>query len=249
MITIGSYLYILAGLEGNIYKSNGVDAILIGKIPLSVADTSGGKYLEPYPGAIIHFKGRLFFGLSVGGTGNIAGMGVWSLNETSKGNILTLEHTISTASDGASSVVKIGALLGITRDQMVVGWRDASTYGIDRTATTTYGTANTYVAYFDTPLYLVGTILNKRVFTQIEFQFARKLAANECIRIQYRTTLSDSFTTINTWVHTAATSAKLIGAVDSHSDSVNIPACEFIQLRVYLVGTTTSSQLKNIVLR
>lgn len=249
MMTIGSYLYIAAGIEGKIYKSNGSDAVLIAQIPAYVADLSGGKYIEVLPGAFINYKGRPTFGLSVGGTGNIAGMGVWSLQETSKGNILTLDHTISTTSDGYDEVLKIGSLLGITRDQLVVGRRDASSYGVERTATTTYGTANTYVAYFDSPFYKVGTPFNKRTFTDLEIQFADTLAANEGIKIQYRNTLTGTFTTIGTYAYTAATGVTTIGAVSSHRVTPDIPACEFLQFRVFLTGTTTSAKFKNITLR
>lgn len=127
MININNYLYILAGLEGNIYKSNGVSASLIGKIPRSMADYTAGKYLVPYPGAICEYKGKLTFGVSGDGTSTtIGGCGVYSLSETAKGNILNLEHTISTTSDGSDEILQIGSLLPITRDQLVVGWRDGS---------------------------------------------------------------------------------------------------------------------------
>lgn len=242
LLTIGSYLYILAGVEGNIYKSNGRDAVLIGKIPLSIADTSGGKYLEFFPGAIMNFKGRLFFGLSVGGTGNISGMGVWSLQETSQGNILMLEHTISTSSDGTDEVLKIGALSGITRDQMVVGWRDATTYGIDRTATTTYGTAGNYVAYFDSPFYSVGFNADKRMFSKLEIQLAKPLAANEGVRVAYRKDINASFTTIGTYDFTG------LGAVKTHIATAGIAATEFVQIRVLLTGTTTTPHFKSLIL-
>jgi len=40
MINIGGYLYILAGIDGKIYKSNGIQAWVVGQVPISVADTS-----------------------------------------------------------------------------------------------------------------------------------------------------------------------------------------------------------------
>ena len=113
MLNIGGSLYVLAGIEGKVYKSNGVQAWVIGQIPLSVANISGGKYLEPYPGAITQFKGRLFFGVSSAST---SGMGIYSLKETSIGNILNMEHFVDSEGVGGTNPLEIGALMGVTRD-------------------------------------------------------------------------------------------------------------------------------------
>jgi len=249
--TDGSYMYVLAGIEGIVYKSNGVDAWPIAQIPQSIADLSGGKYLEPYPGAIIKYKGRIFFGVSGGGTGTIPGMGVYSLKETSKGTIIAHEHTVSSGDDGTSYVCKIGSLLGITRDTLLVGWRSGTTptYGIDKTDTSAYQTG--YTAYFDSPLYRVGSNLQKRQFSQIDILLAQELAANEGIRIQYRVNLTDSWTTIGTYIYSGTVTAttEIIGAVISHNAIADIPDCELLQIRVLPTGTTTTPTFKLLELK
>lgn len=234
MINIGGALYVLAGIDGRIYKSNGVQAWPIGEIPLSVADISGGKYLEPYPGAIMNFKGRLFFGI---GSQSTDGMGIYSLLETSDGNILNLEHFISTETTGGANPLIIGALLGITRDRFVVGWRDNTTYGIDRLSTTSYLYTTSYSGYFESPLYQVGTYLNKRKFNQMEFYLAKELATSEGIQIKYRINLTDNWTTVGTY-----TTANIgSGKTSYHTQQINIPECEQLQLRVELLGTSTTT--------
>lgn len=243
MLNHNSTLYILAGIGGRVYSSNGVQATVIAQIPSSVANIEGGLYLETYPGALIVYKGRIFFGLSVGGTANIAGMGVWSLLQTSKGNILVNEHTISTGNDGSSTVVKIGALLDISRDTLLVGWRDASTYGIDKTTNTLRTTS--YGGYWESAFYNVGTPLVKRAFTQAEFLLAQALTTGQGVRLKYRTDLSASFTTIGTYDFAT------LGAVIAHNFIASIPDSEFVQIRCELTtgASNTSPQIKSITLR
>src|SRR3990167_8785147 len=179
MINIGGSLYVLAGIEGKVYKSNGVQAWVIGQIPLSVANISGGKYLEPYPGAITQFKGRLFFGVSSAST---SGMGIYSLKETSIGNILNMEHFVDSEGVGGTNPLEIGALMGVTRDSLLVGYRDNATYRIAKTTATSYAYATDYGGFFESPLYQVGTHLNRRQFSELEFKFAKELASGEGIR-------------------------------------------------------------------
>lgn len=120
---VGNSLIVLAGIEGVIYRSDGVNAYAIGKIPI---DLRGGKYLEFYPGALCHYKNKIFFGVGNGGTTVIDGMGVYSLNQTGKGNILNLEHMMSTENTGTTSA-KITALLPVTRDTLLCAWRSGDT--------------------------------------------------------------------------------------------------------------------------
>ena len=239
MLNIGGNLYISAGIEGIIYKSNGVQAWSIAQIPLSVADISGGKYIEIYPDAMMNFKGKLYFGVS---SQNVDGMGIYSLSETSKGNIITLEHTISTGTTGGTNPLIIGALLPITRDQFIVGWRDNTDFGIDLLSKTSYTTD--YKGLFDSPLYQVGNYENKRKFNVLEFTLAKELGTNEGIQIQYRINLTDSWTTIGTYT----TEEIGTGQTSFIDKELNIPECEQIQIRVAIKGTTTTSEFLRLIL-
>lgn len=245
MLTINNSLYMQVGIEGKVYRSNGVQAVQIAQIPSSITDIEGGLYLEPFPGAIMNYKGRPFFGVSSGGSGaTAAGMGIWSIQQNAKGNTLNYEHQISTLSDGSSSTVKIGALLPFSRDTMLVGWKDASTYGVDKTTNTSRYTS--YSGYFESPFYNVGTPLVKRMFNKGEFQLTKALTTGQGVKIKYRTDLSSSFTTIGTYDF-----ATLAGVL-SHNFVADIPACEFVQIRCELTtgsSSNTSPQIKQITLR
>lgn len=240
MLNVGNSLIVLAGTEGLAYRCDGVSAGVIARLPQNL---SGGKYLEWYPGAICSYKNKVFVGVGQGGTTAIAGMGVYSIYQNGKGNILNFEHTISTLSDGSTNPLKPSALLPITRDTLLVAWRDNATYGIDLTTATSYAYTTNYSGYFDSYLYVIGSIDDKRKFENIEFELANKLATGEGIQISYRTNLTDSFTTIGTY-----TFANL-GAIISHTDISDIFA-EMVQIRVALLGTsTTTPQLKSVTLR
>jgi len=244
MKNIGNSLIVLAGTSGTIYKSDGVNAVIIGQLPI---DLSGCKYIEFYPGALTYYKRKIFFGightaLTVGGAATtIGGMGVYSLEQTSKGNILNLEHLSSALTDGSVAAVKHSALLPISDETLLVAWRSATTYGIDLTTATSFYTS--YTGYFESPLYTVGSLLQQKTPTEIEFNLARPLRTNEGIRLAYRTDLTATYTTIVTPTFTTE------GAVVSVNTVYDFPACEQIQFQVLLTGTTTTPELKSIEIR
>lgn len=249
MITVNSILYILAGIEGKIFSSNGVQTSLIAQIPISVANIEGGNYIRFYPGSICVYKGRIFFGVGKDFTDvTIGGIGVWSLLPTSKGNILTFEHQISTGNSGLDGRVEVEALCPLRRDYLLIGWEDIgnTAQGIDAVSQTSRYTS--YAAYFESPMYPVGTNLHPRPFQEIEFQLARPLRTNEGIKVDYRVNITDDFTNLGTYDYST------FGAILSKNFVLSrpvekIPACEQIQLKIYLTGTTTSPELKNIILR
>ena len=120
--------------------------------------------------------------------------------------------------------------------------KEYTTYGIDKSNNTSYATS--YSGRYISPYYRVGTYLNQRQFKQMEITFAKELAANEGVKVEYRINLTDSFTTIGTY-----TEADL-GAITTHFvNQLNIPKTEFIQLKVSLTGTTTTNELKSLILR
>lgn len=236
----GNVLYVLAGIEGVVYKSDGVNAYPIARLP---QDLSGGKYLEWYPGAICTFKRKIFVGVGNGGSTAISGQGVFSLNQTGKGNVLNLEHLNSQLTDGSAAPVKISALCPVTKETLMLGWRSDTSYGIDVSSATSFAYTTDYSGFFESPLYVVGNIKNKKKFEYLVLNLGKKLATGEGIRVKYRANLTDSFTTIGTYTFTS------LGAVISHTDIADIPSCETLQIRVELLGTsTTTPQFKSLVL-
>ncbi len=243
MININDVLYVLAGINGTISKTDGVNTIIIGQLPQNL---SGGKYLEFYPGAIMSYKNKLFFGVGQGGSTAISGMGVYSLSQTGRGNVLNLEHTISTLNDGSTNPLKPSALLPISRDTCLVGWRDNTSYGIDLTSNTSYAYTTDYSGYFESPLFVVGDIDFLVSFLKIQFRFARKLQSGEGIKFFYRTNTSESYTAITDSIFNGVYSFATLAAVISHQINCDIPKCEMVQLKIALLGASTTPQFKSL---
>lgn len=246
MLNKNGTIYILAGIEGKMYQSNGAVAYPIAQIPISITDLKGGTYLTATPQSLINYKDKICFAFSAGGSSTIDGMGVWSLMQTSRGNILNLEHGISTGNFGLTTNVQIGALLDISNDTLLVGWKDATSYGIDKTTNTSRSTG--YTAYFESPLYNIGTYTGKGRINDIEFSLVRPLATGEGIKIKYRKDLSASWTTLITLDYTT------LGAVQSHVDSFTTPPIdsEYVQIRCELTtgaSSNTSPELRFLILR
>jgi len=246
MLNTGNSLVVLAGVGGTIYRSDGVNVHPIAQIPHSIADISNGKYLETFPGAICNYKGKPYFGISSGGGANtVDGMGVYSLAETSKGNILVFEHGISEGTTGSGETIKIQSLLPLYRDSILIGWRDNTDYGIDSITTSSFATG--YTGFFDSPLFAVGSSLQKAQYNQIELQFARPLRTNEGVRIQYRDDLTASFATVDDFDFTTYGAVQTIQR--TFSENINIPKSEFLQIRCLLTGTTTTPELRQVIIR
>lgn len=244
MLNVGNTLIILAGINGTIFKCDGANAYIIGQLPM---DLSGGKYLEFYPGALMSYKNKVFFGVGQGGSTAISPMGVYSIWQTGKGNIVTLEHLVSTQSDGSTAPLKPSILLPISRDTMLLGWNDNSVYGLDLTTDTSYNYPTAFSGYFESPLYVIGDLDFLSIKLKIQFRFAKPLQAGEGIRIKFRNNLSDSWTTQGTYKFTATAAGDVqLGGVLSHQVDPGIPQCEMLQFRVELLGNTTTPQFKSL---
>ena len=234
----GNSLIVLAGTNGIVYSCNGASAWAIGQLP---QDLSGGKYLEFYPGALVNYKDKMFFGVGQGGTTTISGMGVYSLKQTGNGNILNFEHTVSTLSDGSLKPLKPSALLPMSRDTLLMAWRDDTTYGIDLTTATSYAYTTDYSGYFDSPLYEIGNVDNKAKPNQIELHLGKPLATGEGVQIKYRKSLSDSWVTVKTMAYADNKVGAMTSRIITADVDLKIKQGEQIQFRVAFKGTTTTS--------
>jgi len=117
----------------------------------------------------------------------------------------------------------------------------AIAYSLDNLNTSAVYTG--YTGYFISPLYTTGSLLRQTTPTEIEFNLARPLRANEGIKLEYRTDLTSSYTTIGTYTYTTE------GAVVSVNKVYDFPPCEQIQFKISLTGTTTTPELKSVEIR
>ncbi len=248
MRNINNILYVSAGLEGKIYATNGAQATPIAQLPLafSKVGTPAGtttKSVYAKNGAFVCYKERLVFGM-----GNF----VWSLLPTTKGNILSIEHSIGTFIGPT-----INSLCPVSQDEILVGWSSTdptTNYRISKTNNLTRDYEDdSYAGYLASPLYRVGTYNNLRTFTEVEFQLSEPLIVGQGVGLYYRNNLYDGWTAIGTCTHSTASTTQ-IGAVSSHViSSPGIPACEFVQIKAALepgsVNVCTSPHLRTIIIR
>lgn len=127
----------------------------------------------------------------------------------------------------------------------------AISYGIDLTTNSTYTVG--YTSFYVSPFYTVGNNLQKRKFKEIEFQLAQPLRSGEGIKLEYRTELNGSYTTIRTIEYGT------YGAIVSQNIVTEIPndikACEQVQFRVSMTSSATATPgsttpyLKSVIVR
>jgi hypothetical protein len=235
LLNFNGQLVVLAGITGKIFVSNGASAYEVARLP---GELVGAAYWEWLPGALVGFKNKIFCGVSNAGT-SVGNIGVYSVDLSAKGSVLTLEHLNSSGLDGsAGGTVAATALMPVTRNTLGIGWESSGDgiYAIDLTSNTSFVTS--YGGYFDSPLFEVGDIDQKFQFEKLKIKLAKKLASGEGIRIAYRISLSDSFTTLGTYDYASC------GAVMSIQAKAGIPACETVQFRISLTGSSTTPEFK-----
>lgn len=92
-----------------------------------------GKKVEVYPGAITQWQGQTLIGVA-GSTDDSTSLeqGIYSFGSRQEGQpeVLSFPITISTGTTQGTTL-KIGMVKGFGKD-LYIGWRDASTYGVDK---------------------------------------------------------------------------------------------------------------------
>jgi hypothetical protein len=236
MINVNNLLYIVAGIDGQVYVSNGTSTRQLRQIPNFLSGLDAGSYIQVYPGAIIHHKGRVHFAISQGtaALGNDI-FGVWSVTPN---GVLTFEHQISTGTVDFTNTATIGALAPSNSGTYLIGWQDNTSYGIDQTGTSSR--YSSYTAYAQSRFYRVGTPLSKTQFTELNITFDTPLASGDGVKIKYRSDLSASFTTI------ATIDFATYGAITSYNVPFSHPALTDIQFQIEL---TQNARLTSIYVR
>lgn len=236
MINILSNLYILAGDKGNIYLSNGYSAQIWQKLPDFIAGI-----IDPvwsFGGNMFH-RSKLFFqalAYSAAGTKILAG--VFSLNTTGEPALVMEAQN----SPGLVPTTSVGAGILIDNspsangnDSYYSGWGfgGGGTGGIDYNDTSLW---QNYEPVIETDIIPIGTILEKETFGLIEFKLDRPLTNGDSIRLSWRPSLTDSYTTIGTTTATATTFLQLSNYFQS-----NISQSQWAQFKVEFKCASSSS--------
>lgn len=211
---INNTVYIMNGIRGNIYKTQGAIVVFAGKIP-EYASGSGNPNVQW--GGVGEKSGNLLVGVYC--PNNTANSGTWQL--TPDGH-MTIDNQPST---GAAVV---SAMSGFGDEFYTFGYSG----GVDLIGTTRYGSFGTVA---QSALYEAGDKTHKSTYSQLEVQLNQPTSGSSSqIRVSYRTKLSGSFTVLATFT-TDATST-------SFKSDVGLTDIENIQVQVELTGTGNNDE-------
>jgi hypothetical protein len=217
-------VYIFAGSSGNIYKYNG-NTNKVKKIPFI-----GSSTVYVYPGAETNYKGLCLFGLG-GGASTTVYRGVYSYGQPEIGypEGLNFEYPISTGTVQGTTL-EIGAIQSVGSD-LYVGWRDNTTYGIDKLSTTNQ-LSITYESLIITTTFPIGVTREKLFF--------KPLASGEVITLQIK---KDQ----NAWETVGTASYANDGAVTQKLFAYGF-RCDDLEIKITLSGTSTMPSLSKVVI-
>ena len=201
MIQYSNALYVVAGTQGNVYKTDGTTYVKIARIPFRV--TGELVTMKAFYNAIaISPEGRLLIGSSSGADsfpGSTSTHGVWEIDIHQKGYPIHIKKTVSTGGIGQTTALQIGTLYSLGLQSLYIGFSEgtggggaqAYSYGVDREDIHVYE-----IGYIETELFPVGTYQSKKTFEHMEFGLASRLAVGQSLVFYYRLSTSDAYTLI-----------------------------------------------------
>jgi len=220
-------IYIFTG-SGNIYRYNGATN-KVKKIPY----VGQSSTIYVYPGAETNYKGLCLFGLA-GGTSTTAYRGVYSFGQPEIGypEGLNLEYPIS-AGISQAITTDISMVQSVGND-LYVGWKSGSTYGVDKLSTTTNQLSVTYES-------LIITTNNPNAISRAKL-FFKPLASGEVITLKVKKDQSSTWTTIGTasYANDGAVTTKLFGMEATFR-------CDDLEVQLILTGTSTMPSVNKVI--
>lgn len=242
MVTVNTNVYIFPGFQtgrGRIYVTNSTQANLFFKIPDYIFGEQDPYYL--WGDAIFH-RNNLIFGFLVAkngatpttinnGTGLLTSAGVWAIDLETK--VFREISDIGGASSGhGNASVLLSPTESIPGMGYIVAWDNvASTSGIGYSGTTSGTGGASY--NITTDLIPVGTLFERKTFSQVEFKLRSALQSGESIQIIAG--VDGSFSTIGT--------TNTVGAI-SDVYTVNFEKAQWLQFQISGTGNSATSGVR-----
>lgn len=155
----------------------------------TIPQVGENKFIEIFPGAVGNWNGKTIFGISDGDSTTVS-RGIYSYGRKTKNYpmALNLEAPISTGTVTGTGL-QIGAVMGIGPDRYFVGWKDASTYGVDKVDTSTDQASATY----ESLIFDGGAPDHQKKSSAVKLTFI-KLADGQTITVSYKLDRAASWT-------------------------------------------------------
>lgn len=233
-------------------------------------ETTLPVFFNSFPQAICTMGNKIITGVStppdnsIYTNGGIFPMGVWSITFNRDGTKSTqCEYSFPTVTlagvpqnttvgpTGSSNYAYITSLYPVGTNKLLMGyaWKDTNVSataasGIALIDTVNYITDITKVG-LESPLFEIGTALNPQAVNNIEVLFVKNLLANETFILEYRTSVSDNWTSLM--------SVTGDGTSNYYPLTENpIGAVQYLQLRFRMAASsdtpTNTPYLKNIII-
>ena len=149
------------------------------------------KYLEVYPGAVTNWKGIAHIGVS-GNTDSsniIQGVYQYGAKSDKYNEGLVFAYVISSGTT-TGTTLSIGAVEGVG-NQLYIGWKDGSTYGVDRVLQT----ADPYASgTFEALIFDDNRTSQDKLAVTVKASH-KALVSGESIQLGYKTNRASSYTT------------------------------------------------------
>lgn len=206
ILTVNQVAYMFAGNQGNIYITDASLASIAVNLPDYVAGIPGspGTYIEStYTwGDAMYLRGRVYFSVldqSAAKAGNCGG--VWAFLPTQSysidqdtGSALRLEYLNSYGTyNGVDNLLIVNQMQNAQQPLYWSAWNSditAPTYGIDYS---TGGTSSVAPVILETDAIPVGTMLDKKTFSQVEFKLSSPLDTTATVTYFYRQDLTSAW--------------------------------------------------------
>lgn len=239
LINRNNILYAVTGGNHAVFETDGstfnlVDDISLyttGRTSATGAQSTSPIFLDQKPQGIAVMGNKLYTGVctSILSTPNGYGyfpLGVWSIAFT-EGTPVQCEFTISTGTI-VSNDFRIGALYPLSQSQMLISWKDSSTYGIDKTEFTTFQN-NADVVIMESEMMEIGTPLDPTTIPTIQLNLTRKLVAGQTLSVYYRTSFDQDYALLQTFTSTTD------GSDTGYKVQKNpIGATKFVQFQIHM---------------
>lgn len=234
MINISNTVYVLAGLKGNIYVTNGYSISVLKKIPDSIAGTIDPEWT--WGGQIPH-RQKLYFSVLATNSQSNANIlnGVLSINDQ---GTINFENQNSNGLLNASATAD-SVLVDVNttaRDSYYSSWYDGTTGGIDYNSTTLYSSNEPVI---ETDLIPIGTFAQSKSYQSMEFKLDQPMQSGDSITVYARQSLSDTYAQVGT-----TTTAVL----SDFYNPVNFQKFQWVQFKITVScnATATSSSFVRI---
>lgn len=187
--TYGNIMYLVVGTQGQLAVWNGQITPI-----RRLNDVGDQKTVEVYPGAICVWDSLIHFGISAGSSTSIPRV-VYTYGTQNKDYPQSLAKAYPTSSDSITNIqnkqnnnIQIGAMIGIDSGTFLVGWKNGTTYGIDKISTT----KDQNIVYLTTLRFDADAPYLKKQLKTIQITHS-PLLNDDAIRVEYRLNNYGSF--------------------------------------------------------